>query len=295
MATLATLHFDIVGSCQLRCVGCPNSTIANKVTQIPPATFGACLRNIDVEHVDVFRLFNYGESLLHDDLPAIFDQIARVPSFSIGFLEVSTNAQFARWDQLEDVLRRGLLNRLVVSCDGDGTPSSYERLRPPARWEKLIAFLVKARELRDRHAPGMELMTRTVVFDTADMTRWKAVLEPLGWRPEFRRWINLVGASENLSGRERQPGKGLCPFVRTPLGLYVDWNGDVVPCCAHPRAGKFGNLATEKWSEIVFGKSRRDFVTQLDGDRAQMKICGSCEFGAESDVREYEVPGQRYT
>jgi radical SAM protein with 4Fe4S-binding SPASM domain len=293
--TLATLHFDIVGGCQLRCVGCPNSTILNKVTRIEPSTFGSCLRNIDVDHVEKFRLFNYGESLLHDDLPAIFDELARAPSFSIGFLEISTNAQFARWDQVEDVLRRGLLNRLVVSCDGDGTPLSYERLRPPAQWAKLVAFLAKVREVRDRHCPEMELMTRSVIFDEVDMTRWNAVLEPLGWRPEFRRWINLVGAAEDLSDRDWQPGHGLCPFVKAPAGLYVDWDGTVVPCCAHPRAGNFGNLATHKWSEIFSGNLRRDFIEQLQADRSSMDICGKCEFGAHSDFHEYLVPGQVYT
>jgi len=172
-----------------------------------------------------------------------------------------------------------MLNRLVVSCDGDGTPSSYERLRPPARWEKLIAFLSKARELRDRHCPSTELMTRTVIFDDAHMATWRSVLEPLGWTPEFRRWINLVGASEDLSKRHGEPGRGRCQFVETP-GLYVDWNGTVVPCCAHPRAGDFGNLITQRWTEIVAGDARRDFLEKLDNDRASMEICGKCEFGA---------------
>jgi radical SAM protein with 4Fe4S-binding SPASM domain len=279
---LAVVHFDIIGGCQLRCVGCPNSTILNKVTRIAPSVFAACLENIDVEHVEMFRLFNYGESLLHDELPAIFDELARAPRFSIGFLEVSTNAQFVRWDHLEDVLSRGMLNRLVVSCDGDGTPASYERLRPPARWEKLVAFLTKARELRDRHCPDMELMTRTVIFDDAHMETWKSVLEPLGWEPEFRRWINLVGASEDLSGRHWEPGRGRCQFVERTVGLYVDWNGTVVPCCAHPRAGNFGNLITQRFTEIRSGEARRDFMERLDHDRVSMDICGKCEFGAHS-------------
>jgi len=288
---LASVHFDIVGGCQLRCVGCPNSTILNKVTRIEPPVFGACLKNIDVERVGIFRLFNYGESLLHDDLPAIFDQLETAPTFSVGFLEMSTNAQFARWDQLEDVLRRRRVNRLVVSCDGDGTPASYERLRPPARWEKLIAFLVKARELRDRLCPGMELMTRTVVFEESHAAAWRAVLEPLGWRPEFRWWINLVGASEDLSGRTWQPGQGLCPFVEPNDNLYVDADGTVVPCCAHPRAGDFGNLTAEKWSTIVASAKRANFVEQLQSDRAALEICGKCEFGANSDLSSYLVGG----
>jgi len=281
-SVLDVLHFDIVGGCNLRCVGCPNSTILNKVTRIEPSVFADCLRNMDVDRVEIFRLFNYGESLLHDDLPAIFDELARAPRFSIGWLEVSTNAQVARWDHIEDVLRRRMLDRLVVSCDGDGTPASYERMRPPAKWERLIAFLTKARELRDRHCPDTELMTRTVIFDDAHMATWNAVLEPLGWRPEFRRWINLVGGAEDLSGRNWEPGKGLCSFVGPALGLYVDWNGDVVPCCAHPRAAHFGNLSAEKWSAIFSGDKRAAFIDRLQNDRASLEICAKCEFGSQT-------------
>ena len=109
LTTLGVVHFDIVGSCQLKCVGCPNSTISNKVTQIEPSVFASCLMNIDVGHVGIFRLFNYGEPLLHNDLPSIFDALATAPSFSIGFLEMSTNAQFTRWDQIEEVDRKSVV------------------------------------------------------------------------------------------------------------------------------------------------------------------------------------------
>jgi len=294
VTALTTLHFDIVGSCQLRCVGCPNSTIAEAVSHIDPAVFAACLAHIDVERVEVFRLFNYGEPLLHPDLPAIFDVLASAPAFTIRHLELSTNAQFVRWDQLEDVLRRRQLNRLVVSCDGDGTRGSYERLRPPARWDKLVAFLARARELRDQYAPEMELMTRTVIFDETDMTRWRAVLEPLGWRPEFRRWITLVGGAENLSGHSVRPGHGRCPFVGAPVSAYVDATGTVVPCCAHPHAGNFGSLQTMRWSAIFEGAARRAFLDRLENDRASLATCATCEFGAESDFAEYAVAGQSY-
>jgi len=276
---LNRIHFDIVGGCQLRCVGCPNSTILPKVTRIKPDVFAACLANIDVRYVKLFRPFNYGEPLLHDNLPAIFDAIASVPKFKIRFLEISTNAQFARWDQVEDVFKRRLLNRFVVSCDGDGTPESYEKFRPPGKWETLIAFLAKVKELRDRHAPDMELMTRTVYFQPADMERWRSVLEPHGFRPEFRRWLNLVGGAENHSGRHWQPVEGLCSFVESDDQLFVDADGTVVPCCAHPRASDFGNLRTQTWSEIVAGRKRRDFIELLETERASMDICGQCEFG----------------
>jgi radical SAM protein with 4Fe4S-binding SPASM domain len=232
--------------------------------------------------------------LLHDNLPAIIDQLEQSRGFSIGELELSTNAQHVRWDQLEEVFRHQRLNRLVVSCDGDGSPSSYERLRPPSKWSKLMTFLTRARELRDRHCPTMELMTRTVIFDVTDMARWRAILDPLGWRPEFRWWINLVDAAEDLSQRPWAPGQGVCPFVGPNLQLYVDSTGTVVPCCAHPGASHFGNLQTQRWSEIFAGGKRGAFINALQHDRASLDVCSKCEFGAATDLSRYLNMEQAY-
>jgi len=64
---LYSVHFDIVHGCQLRCVGCPNSTLEPKIHWISVEDFARCLGNIDVERIHTFRLFNYGEPLLYVD------------------------------------------------------------------------------------------------------------------------------------------------------------------------------------------------------------------------------------
>jgi len=64
-APLFAVHFDIVHGCQLRCVGCPNSTLEPKIHRIPVEDFALCLGNIDVERIHTLRLYNYGEPLLH--------------------------------------------------------------------------------------------------------------------------------------------------------------------------------------------------------------------------------------
>ena len=61
--------------------------------------------------------------------------------------------------------------------------------------------------------------------------------------------------------------------------LYVDADGTVVPCCMHPKAGDFGNLMTQKYSEILHGEARRKFRSDLDTRRASMSICGTCDAG----------------
>ncbi|MEP6938867.1 MAG: SPASM domain-containing protein [Rudaea sp.] len=284
------LHFDIVHGCQLRCVGCPNSVIQPKISRISVEDFRLCLGNIDVERVHTLRLFNFGEPLLHKNLAEI---VAAIPEqrWRASLVEISTNAQKVDWDDFAEMLKLEVVNRLVVSADGNGTPEEYERLRPPSQWEKFIEFLEKARELRDRWAPALQLTTKTIVDNEDDMARWTSILKPRGWTPEFRGWMYLPGSISNMTGHDIETPKGKCIFVSNPeefrspwfgevRSLYVDADGTVVPCCMHPGASNFGNLKTMKFSEILSGDRRAAFIKQMEVDRASMPICGNCDVGA---------------
>ena len=278
---LNVVQFDIISGCQLLCVGCPSAGLQRHVTAIDPAFFRTCVFNIDVDSIGVFRCFNYGEPLLHRRLPEIFTVLAeyRAGAVPIETLEMSTNAQLVNWDQLLTVLRMRVLNRLVVSCDGDGTAESFERLRPPARWRKLIEFLGRIGDLNARENLALELMTRTVVETWADCERWTDVLKPLGWRPEFRSWKYLPQSPKNMTRRAVQPSSGVCKFLEPASQLYVDADGSVVPCCAHPRAAVLGNLGTASFTSIVNGDRRAKFVSSLAERRRDVPICSDCEYG----------------
>jgi radical SAM protein with 4Fe4S-binding SPASM domain len=285
-----TLQFDIVHGCQLRCVGCPNSTLLPKISRISVEDFRACLKNIDVGRIHILRLFNFGEPLLHKSLSKIISVIPQ-QKWTTDIVEISTNAQQVDWKDFENALRQQVLTRLVVSCDGNGTPEEYERLRPPSRWPKLIEFLERTRELRDRHAPSLQLITRTIVHTQQDMQRWREILEPRGWTPEFRGWMLLPESVQDMTKRELRVPKEPCFFLANPeeftehpwpgeiRQLFVDADGTVVPCCIHPRAGVFGNLKRQKFSEILAGKARAAFKTHMAQDRASMPVCGQCDIG----------------
>ena len=72
--------------------------------------------------------------------------VAQIPlqRWKASVVEISTNAQWVDWDEFEAMVRLEVVNKLIVSCDGDGTPESYERLRPPSTWEKFVEFLDRA-------------------------------------------------------------------------------------------------------------------------------------------------------
>ncbi len=296
--SLHTFQFDIVHGCQLRCVGCPNSTIMDKVRRIELEDFRRCLKNVDVDHIMYFRLFNFGEPLLHTDLTGLFRIIDEQP-WRAEEMEISTNAQWCDFDDLERALSMGVLDRLVVSCDGDGTPEQYERLRPPGKWDKLINFLDRVAEIKERVAPNLRLITRTIIEDKTAMERWRSVLDPRGWEPEFRDWKILPQSQENLTGRQLRVPDDLCTFVAPSdrfqtlyhgglHQLYVDADGTVIPCCAHPSAANLGNLKTTRVSELMLNKQRRDFVDRLENNRAIVPVCNECEFGPP------ESPGKSF-
>ncbi len=270
-------HFEIVKGCQLRCVGCPNSTLQPKVRRIEPEDFDVCLRNIDVKHIKYLRLFNFGEPLLHRRLSAVLECIPR-QNWSVGRVEISTNAQFVDWPDLEEAIKLRVLNNLSVSCDGDGTPEDYERLRPPSKWGKMIEFLERAKELRDRYDPGLTLMTRTVCVDPKAQARWSQLLEPRGWVPEFRGWLYLPESQQNMTGREINAPRRICSFQSVHDRLYSDWDGTVIPCCVHPRAAVLGNLHEAKYNEIMRSYARAGFLKQMADNRSAMPICNACEF-----------------
>lgn len=287
---LFSVHFDIVHGCQLRCCGCPNSTLEPKIGSISVEDFTRCLGNIDVERIHTFRLFNYGEPLLHKQLSEI---VAEIPKqrWKASVVEISTNGQWVDWEEFEKMMKLEVINKLVVSCDGDGTAGCYERLRPPSKWEKLVEFIERSRCLRDRWAPATQLWTRTIIRTRADAQRWEDFLRPRGWMPEFRHWMLLPESKENLTGRMASVPDGPCLFLAeatefTPhpwFGemnlLYVDADGTVVPCCMHPRAGVFGNLTTQKYSEILNGAARRAMKQTMQVNRHIMSVCGKCDVG----------------
>lgn len=251
----------------MRCVGCPISTLKPKIQYADPDVFSACLKNIDAK-VELLRLFNFGEPMLHPQLP---EMVKRVTN-KVRCLEISTSGQFYDEGKIVETLKLGRLNRLCVSADGNGFPDEYERLRPPAKWDNLIYFMEKVKTLCDKYSPKVELVMRTI--NTGDPKVWKNICHRRGWHAQLRKWKRLPG-SENHTGKTYIPA-GLCKFFRGNK-LYVDFDGTVVPCCRHPRAFVMGNLLEQKYTNLISSKTYKAAKANLKHNRRTMPICSECD------------------
>ena len=126
--------------------------------------------------------------------------------------------------------------------------------------------------------PKLALITRSIVETAEGRARWNQILLPRGWTPEYRSGMALPEAQVNLAPKPQAAGRGTCEFLRSTDRLYLDWDGTVVSCCAHPRAGVFGNLRRQRFSEILAGRERKAMADTMASARGTMKICGECVF-----------------
>lgn len=270
---LQRLGIDVVSTCQLRCVGCSNSTFHRKLQMTAPEDFGRYLSNANASEVGYLKLYNFGEIFLHDDLEGILAQIPR-QKWSVKQVEISTNGQVLDKDKLHAVFGSGLITRFGVSCDGNGTPEEYEQLRVGAKWEKLLAFLQLAKWHRDKYSPQTKLFLK--VIPTGGTLPWLFFARQYGFSVEWRKW-RKAPQSVRFKGVARDVPAGVCKHVRsTRLRAYVDWDGTVVPCCNHPRAAEFGSLAEKSLGSIFKSKQRDSFIKALEC-RQTVPICCECE------------------
>lgn len=265
--------FDITNACHLRCVGCPNSTLKPKPLFVTKEFFNHCLSNVDVDVIDQFRLFLFGDPMLHPDLPTIIEQIPN-QKFKTRRIDISTNGQCIVTDTLKDVIKQGIVTNFGVSCDGNCTPEDYERLRPPAKWDKLIRFLVTVSELKRRYNPKLSLVARIICTKKPEQKKWRNLLSPLGFEPKFRH-MRKDPQSVYAQTKKIQPAKGACDFVKKSY-FYITATGMVVPCCVHPKATDLGNISEQTYSEIC-KTSRKNFAKVLKEFRPKHPICGKCE------------------
>lgn len=267
---LKKVGIDIVHGCQLRCIGCPNSTLKPKIQYCDPVDFEKMLNNIDAK-VEIFRFYNFGEPMLHPQL----DEMVRIlgkSKLKPKQVEITTNGQYWDGEVFERTIKQQIVTHLYVSCDGNGTEEDYERLRPPSDWMKFGWFMLKIKELRDKYSLQMHLGTRTIT-ENKYKKRWEKLSKQFGFTPEFRKWSTRTD-TKNAPWKARKVPDGLCKFVRNNDSLYVDFDGTVVPCCIHPRAGVYGNLMDDKASKIL--QHRNVIPAFMRLSRKNMLVCGKC-------------------
>lgn len=144
-----SMSLESVNACNLRCPGCftgvgavgrPRSKMSLPLYRRILGEVGPYLLNLE--------LHNWGEPLLHPDLP---EMIALAHEMGCA-TTVSTNLSLTLSDEALDNLVRSGLSTLVVSIDGT-SQSTYERYRKRGRLDLVLDTCRRLAEAK-RRAPG---------------------------------------------------------------------------------------------------------------------------------------------
>ena len=165
---------DITRLCDLRCVMCPQSQGLSKHQAMMPLDLFKRIVDEVCENHPLIKLYMSGEPLLHNDL---FEMIAYADKQGCRTM-IHTNATL-----LTEEMSMGLLDSALtfLSFSFDGCSAEvYERLRPPARFERVRDNIRRYLSLRSQCDQGphtsIEIirMQETQDLLEAFMAEWQA-------------------------------------------------------------------------------------------------------------------------
>ncbi|WP_394847278.1 glycosyltransferase [Pendulispora brunnea] len=290
--------------CNLECPTCP--TGKGKIAPLPPMSlrqFDAVIGEL-APRMKNLALWNYGEPLLHRELPAM---IARAKSAGVRVVKVSSNVHFLTEARGQALLTSGL-DVLILSVDG-ASQETYATFRKGGDFAKVkanVAWLCAEKKRRQLTKPRIELQFIAMRHNEHELPEMRRLAHELG---VDRLRIKTVNAEDDesrhlvpkelLLSRYRADGRShnrrhpFCTMAWDHTVVNVD--GSVTPCCyLRPDMGAefvMGNVFETSFAEIWRGEKYRAFrAAMLDG-RASMPVCSTCRGGTHDLVAAVEEVG----
>jgi MoaA/NifB/PqqE/SkfB family radical SAM enzyme len=198
-------QIEPVGDCNLRCPMCLLSLripAADGPAHLPYAAYSAYLEQLPA--IDELHLQGLGEPLLH---PRLCDMVEAAAARGLR-VSVNTNLTRLSVEQAERLSRS--LDTLHVSVDSC-RPPLYERLRAPARFDRLLANLTRLQRARRRTGSCRLVFVAVLLRDTLDGLE-ELVRFAAGWGADALSVQHLF----RLPGEEAS-----MPFFR-PLSSFIE-------------------------------------------------------------------------
>jgi radical SAM protein with 4Fe4S-binding SPASM domain len=237
-------------------------------------------------------LWNYGEPLLHKDLPAL---VASAKRAGVAVVKVSSNAHFLDGERGRALLASGL-DVLILSVDG-ASEETYRTFRKDgdfARVAEQVAWICAEKRRLGLARPRVELQFIVMCHNEHEIPAIRRLAA--AWGVDRLR-LKTVGAvdeatralvpADRLLSRYREDRE--TPNVRHPFctmawdHTVVNVDGSVTPCCyLRPDMGErvvMGNVFEQPFAEIWRGPRYRAFRAAMLAGREGMPVCDRCRGG----------------
>jgi len=267
---------DITRLCNLRCVMCPQSHgLAARDAKMSMDTFRRIIDDV-CENQPLIKLYLSGEPLLHERLFDMIDYAAGCRCRTM----LHTNAAVLTEEMAKRLLSSSLTS-LSFSFDGC-TPEVYEKLRPPARFDRVRANIVRFLELRGQNGGAgphttIEIlrMRETEPYIDRFVDEWKDSGVDDVQVAEYMMWHHTI-KDRRVEGVTDGDGYSPCAAPFRHGCILAD--GTVVPCCMDfDGQMPLGDVRRTRFREIWFNNRYRQLRLQmLTGSVPSGSICENC-------------------
>lgn len=274
---------DAVAACPLRCPYCPTGRgrdSGRRQKLVDPELVESLLREVG-DYLITINFFNWGEPLLHPELPRL---VASAKKHGI-FTCVSSNLNVENQAVLQGLVEAGL-DHLIISISGveQETYEQYHRGGKLSRVWRNLEMLVEHRHRRGSRKPLIELKYLEFAHNQGEARPALNLARGRGVDTFFRRRCTTPQENADSPGVPSQDRWGrksagrACSQLWDTLVLNAD--GGIAPCCyLYDRADDFaqyeGHGFAEIWNNQSFVNARRLFNPQEAG-RLDPQMALSC-------------------
>ena len=281
------VYLETTNYCNLACSFCNRDEVIGTLQHMPISKFRKLLESIKDHPIKEGKLMGMGEPMLHPK----FDQICEIfkDYFPSAKLIVATNCQYKIKESFTNSLK--YIDLLYFSIDG--YKESYERDRAPAKWDKLITFLDKFKEV-NRYKCDVVInyvVNPDNIYDIQKIDRlrkdnklgelrlniaqdWSEDKSlPGGYNKEQILYLK-TNWSNNIKGKSKWDYED-CFWVEE--ALYTTVEGNVKMCCMNTGAKPFGNLFE---TDLKLIRTSDDFQNVKNGCKTNNPTshCKNCSY-----------------
>ena len=266
---LRYVYLETTNYCNLKCTFCNREEVVDKLIHMPLEKWNRVLDKLKDHPIEEAKLMGLGEPFMHPK----FSKICKMfkDYFPDSRLIVATNAQYKLNDNFKESLN--YIDLLYISIDG--YKDSYEKYRPPAKWEKLINFLTNLKAVDRKNCKitcnyvvnkeniidiekidelceeyNLEELRLNIAQDWSEGSKLDDKIEVSGYSKDQIEYLK-DNFKTNIKGKAPWNFSD-CFWVKD--GLYMTASGDVKVCCLNTDTQSIGNIFREELEFILNSK-----------------------------------------
>ena len=286
------VYLETTNYCNLECSFCNRDKVVKNPIHMSLNNWDLVLDKLKDQPIKEDKLMGLGEPFMHPQFSTICSKFKDY--FPKAKVIVATNAQYKLNKNFEDSLKH--IDLLYISIDG--YKESYEKFRPPAKWEKLIKFLEDLQSVERYNCS----ITCNYVVNTQNVKdiekinqlckKYKLEELRLNLAQEWSENKNLTSNAstwgyakedmELLKKNFKDNVKGKSPWTWSDCfwienGLYMTVNGDLKICCLNTDTESIGNIFNNSLEDIFNSKKINDVRVGCKNNKPTSH-CKNCSY-----------------